>query len=130
MKVLLAVAAGGAVGALARYAMVSRIGHWLGPNYLGGFPVAVLAANVLGSLLLGVLIEATALAWSPSEALRAFLVVGALGAFTTFSTFAMEAVLLGERHALGAAALYVAASVGLSVGGLVAGMRGVKWLLT
>ena len=119
MRIPLAVAAGGALGALARYLMVGRIELWLG----AGFPFGTLTANVLGSFLMGALIEVLALVWSPSEELRALLAVGVLGSFTTFSSFSLETLLLVEAGAPGQAALYVLASVVLSLAGIFAGMR-------
>ena len=71
---------------------------------------------------MGLLVELMAQAWSPSAELRALLTVGFLGAFTTFSTFSMEAVLLYERGALLQAAGYIGASVVLSIAGFVAGL--------
>ena len=91
----------------------------------GGFPWGILTANVLGSFLMGLLVEVSALVWQPGAALRAFLAVGLLGAFTTFSTFALDVALLYERGALALAGLYVALSVLLSVGGLFFGL----WLV-
>ena len=85
MKLLLAIAAGGALGALGRHFMMVQVGHWFGT----GFPLGTIVVNVLGSFTLGVLIELMALVWSPSMEIRAFLTIGALGAFTTFSTFSM-----------------------------------------
>lgn len=129
MQMILAVAVGGAVGAVARYVLVSRIGHWIGPEGVAGVPVGILLANVLGSVLMGVLVELMALAWSPPEAVRALLTVGVLGAFTTFSTFSLEAALLLERGAHLAVLVYVLASVALSIAGLFAGLWGMRWLL-
>jgi CrcB protein len=119
MKTYLAVAAGGAVGASGRYGFAAAVG----PLFHPGFPVGTLAANVAGSFLMGALVEVLALVWSPSEAVRAFLAVGVLGAFTTFSAFSMEAVVLLQDGAIGAALAYVVASVGLSLAGIFAGMR-------
>ncbi len=113
------VAAGGAVGAVARYLSVTAIGHWLGM----GFPYGTLAVNVIGSFVLGALVDVFALVWTPSAEARLFLVVGMLGAFTTFSTFSLDTIFLFERRAYGATALYVAASVTLSVAAFFAGMR-------
>ncbi len=118
-RIFLAVAAGGAIGASARYLMMSQIGHWLGM----AFPYGTLAVNALGSFALGALIEVMALVWSPSQALRAFLVVGVLGAFTTFSTFSLDVIYLVERHQVGLAGTYVLASVALSVVGLFVGLH-------
>ncbi len=119
MRIPIAVALGGAFGALARYLMVGRFELWLG----AGFPVGTLTANVLGSFLLGVLIDLMALVWSPSPELRALLTVGLLGSFTTFSALSLETLLLFEAGAPGQAALYALASVLLSLIGIFAGMR-------
>ena len=119
MRIPIAVALGGAFGALARYLMVGRIEHWLG----AGFPFGTLTANVLGSFLMGVLIEIMALVWSPSAEMRALLTVGLLGSFTTFSGLSLDTLLLFEAGAPGQAALYALASVLLSLIGIFAGMR-------
>jgi CrcB protein len=119
MRIPIAVALGGAIGALARYLMVGRFEHWFG----AGFPYGTLTVNVLGSFLMGVLIELMALVWSPSPELRALFVVGLLGSFTTFSGLSLETLLLFEAGALGQAALYALASVLLSLLGIFAGMR-------
>lgn len=119
MRIALAVAAGGAIGASARYLLVGGLDHWLG----AGFPMGTLAVNALGSFMMGVLIEVTALVWSPSPELRAFLVVGVLGSFTTVSAFSLDVLVLFERGAGGLAGLYLAASVTLSLAGIYAGMR-------
>ncbi len=119
VKMLLAVAAGGAVGAVGRYLVISAVGHIFGT----GFPLGTIVVNVVGSFVLGALIEALALVWSPSPELRAMVVVGVLGAFTTFSTFSMDVVLLYERGALGQAALYIGASVILSIGAFFLGLH-------
>ncbi len=119
MRIPLAVAAGGAIGASARYLLIGGLDHWLG----AGFPMGTLAANALGSFMLGVLIEVTALVWSPAPELRALLVVGVLGSFTTVSAFSLDVLALFERGASGLAGLYLAASVTLSLAGIYAGMR-------
>ena len=125
MKMLLAVAAGGALGAVARYLAASQVMQWLG----AGFPYGTLTVNVVGSFILGLLTETMALAWSPSPELRALLVVGVLGAFTTFSTFSLDTILLIERHQWALAALYILVSVAFSVGGLFAGLRVARLVL-
>jgi CrcB protein len=118
MGMVLAIAAGGAVGSVARYGAMIWLGRWLGT----GFPYGTLAVNVVGGLVMGALIEAMALAWSPSETMRAFLTVGILGGFTTFSTFSLDAWYLIQRGDVALGALYIGASVVLSIGGLVAGL--------
>jgi CrcB protein len=115
---LLAVAAGGAFGAVARYGMMSAVGHWFGP----GFPWGTIVVNVVGSFLLGCLIETMALVWSPSQAMRAMLVVGVLGSFTTFSTLSLDIQTLLTRGNFLQAGGYVAGSIIIGVAALVAGM--------
>ncbi|MBT5110524.1 MAG: fluoride efflux transporter CrcB [Rhodospirillaceae bacterium] len=126
MNMILAIAAGGAVGAVARHFAAAQIGHWLGH----GFPWGIMIVNIVGSLCMGVLVETLALTWSPSQEVRAFLVVGVLGAFTTFSTFSLDVALLYERGQIMAAALYVAGSVTISVLALFAGLALMRSLLT
>ncbi|HEX2094736.1 MAG TPA: fluoride efflux transporter CrcB [Longimicrobiaceae bacterium] len=113
---LLYVALGGAAGAVARFA----VGAWVGTPAGAGFPWATLAINTVGSLLLGFLLHA--LPGRPGEAeLRALLGVGFCGAFTTFSTFGYETVILLRSGAYAAAAAYMAGSVVLSVVGVFGG---------
>lgn len=119
MKLALSIALGGAIGALGRHFLSGFVAGWFGTS----FPWATLSVNVIGSFCFGVLVAAMAAFWSPSPELRAFLVVGVLGAFTTFSAFSLETLLLTERHSWDIAALYVSLSVLLSIGGLFAGLR-------
>jgi CrcB protein len=116
---LVAVAAGGVAGAVARYLVYVAVGHLLG----FGFPYATLIVNVVGSFAMGVLIETMALVWSTSTAMRLFLVTGVLGSFTTFSTFSLDFAVLYERRAWIACAIYTIASVVLSIGALFAGLH-------
>ncbi len=122
---LLAVAIGGAAGSLLRYVAMSAVGHWLG----AGFPWGTLLVNVAGSFVMGVLVEGWALAWSAGPELRAFLTVGVLGGFTTFSTFSLDVVYLIERQQALAAAAYAAASVAMSVGSLFLGLMLMRQVL-
>ena len=115
---LLAVAAGGVIGAVARYLVYVAVGHLLGT----GFPYATLIVNVVGSFAMGALIETMALVWSTSTAMRLFLATGILGSFTTFSTFSLDFALLFERRAWVACAIYTIASVVLSIAALFAGL--------
>ena len=107
MGMMLSIAAGGAIGALARYAVMVRAGHLFGL----GFSMGTLIANIAGAFILGALIELMALKWSPGQDMRAFLVVGVLGSFTTFSAFSLDLVLMIEHGSYGLAAAYVAVSV-------------------
>lgn len=124
-KMLLAVAGGGAIGAVARFVIMSKVGHLLGAN----FPFGTLAVNVLGAFILGSLLEIMALAWSPSQEVRAFLVVGLLGALTTFSTFSMDLFYLMERGDVLGGGLYVAASVGLCILAFAGGLHLFRYIL-
>ena len=107
MTQMMAIAAGGAIGALLRYwtslAVHSRLGS--------GFPYGTLMVNVLGSLLMGFLYIWLIERIVAGATLRAFLLIGVLGAFTTFSTFSMETLNLVEGGQLGKALLNVVVSV-------------------
>jgi CrcB protein len=125
MKMLLAVAMGGAVGAVGRFLVMNAVGSQFGH----GFPWGTVTVNLVGSFVLGALIEISALHWSPSPEIRAFLVVGMLGAFTTFSTFSLDAYTLIERGQVGAAASYVGGSVVLCILGFWAGIAMLRQVL-
>lgn len=116
------VAVGGAIGAMGRFAVVSLVGSWAHASG-SSFPFGTLVVNVLGSFILGALIEISALAWSPSPEIRAMLVVGMLGAFTTFSTFSLDVVTMGTRGDWVHVALYMGLSVALSIIALYMGMQ-------
>ncbi len=126
MKEFLVVALGGAVGATARYSVYLLSTHYLGIQ----FPYATLIVNILGSFLMGVLIESIALVWSVDMTTRLFLAVGILGAFTTFSTFSLDTVVLYERGQLLLTAVYILASVTLSIGALFFGLYCVRQIVT
>lgn len=119
MNMLLAIAAGGAAGALGRHfvnlGMVALLGH--------GFPWGTIAVNVLGSFIMGVIVHAMAVSWTVTPEVRALLTVGFLGAFTTFSTFSLDVATLYGRGQLSLAAIYIVASVVVSVAALFAGLR-------
>lgn len=113
---------GGGLGAMARHG-ISGVSLRL---WGIGFPFGTLAVNIVGSLLMGVLVEHFALRSGIPAATRLFLTTGVLGGFTTFSAFSLEAVLLYQRGQTAAAAMYVLASTVLSIAGLVAGMALVR----
>ena len=119
MPTLIAVAAGGAIGAALRYLFAAQIGRLLG----AGFPWGILATNILGSFVMGVLVEGFALKWNLSPETRAFLTVGVLGGFTTFSAFSLETVLMIDRGDYATALFYILASVILAVGAVFAGLQ-------
>ena len=107
MTQMLAIAAGGAIGALLRYWTSIAVHGRLGM----AFPYGTLAVNVLGSLLMGFLYIWLIDRMAAGPALRAFLLVGVLGAFTTFSTFSMETLNLLEAGHPGKALANVLVSV-------------------
>ena len=123
MSTVLAVAAGGALGAVARYFMVAGVGMWLGT----GFPYGTMVVNVLGSIILGALVQTIAHVGDIGGDFRAFMVIGVLGSFTTFSAFSLDAVTLFQRGDTVSAAFYVMGSVVLAIAGFAAGLTAVKW---
>lgn len=126
MKTLLFVALGGALGASCRYVVGVAAVHYGN----GQFPWGTFSVNIVGSFLLGVLAALLTFSWSPSPEMRAFLVVGVLGGFTTFSAFSFDVVLLIERGRLSLAAIYLLGTVAVSVAGLFAGLRLTRMVLT
>ena len=121
---LLSVAFGGALGASLRYLFGVGVFKLLGPT---GFPVAIIAVNVIGSFLMGVFVVLAA--QRGLTHLSPLVMTGLLGGFTTFSAFSLETVTLYERGDVGLAALYVGLSVALSVLGLMAGLFVTRSLL-
>ena len=105
-SVLLAIAAGGAAGTPARYAL-GRIVH-VAPS---GFPWATFVINVSGSFVLGLLLTLVVERWPPTRFVRPFAAIGFLGAYTTFSTYVVESDLLVKDGRVGVAAVYVVASL-------------------
>jgi CrcB protein len=120
LRVLGAVALGGALGAPARYG-VARLMH-VAP---GTFPWATFWTNLSGSFALGLVLALVVDRFPPSRYLRPFVATGFLGAYTTYSTFAVETVLLAKDHHPGVALAYAGASLGagfvLAWAGLLAG---------
>ena len=119
-RVLAVIALGGAVGAPLRYALEEL--HPAGP---GAFPQTTFLVNVSGAFALGLFLALLLGRWSTSRFLRPLVATGFLGAYTTFSTFAVELVTLAKDDHLPMAVWYavaslavglVAASAGLGVG--------------
>lgn len=124
-RVLLAIALGSALGGVARHLAGALVHLWLART----FPWGTLSVNVLGCTLIGLLWVLLAARGDGGELLRAFLFVGVLGGFTTFSSFSMETLLLVEQQAWGRAGAYVAGSVVACLAGAWAGMQlGRQWL--
>jgi CrcB protein len=121
---ILAVAAGGALGAVARYLLAVRLYNTFGI----GFPWGTLGVNVLGSLLLGVvlgLVEERG-AFTPEQ--RSFLTIGFLGGMTTFSTFIYEGWQFTREGDMLRAAAYAALSLVAAFVAFSAGHAGVRIL--
>lgn len=115
---------GSGIGGMARHGVGLLALKWFGP----GFPVATLFINITGSLIMGIVAEYWALKSGLPQPARLFLTTGVIGGFTTFSAFSLETALLWERGQPLLAAIYVSASVSLSVGALFAGLRLVRML--
>lgn len=122
---LSSVAIGGAIGASLRWLWGVGLLRLTGPQ---DFPVAIMAANVLGSFLMGIFVVTAA--QKGLTHLSPFVMTGLLGGFTTFSAFSLETVRLIERGDIGAAVLYIALSIGLSIAGLALGLMLARGVLT
>lgn len=118
MQLVLAIAAGGALGAVSRHFVSGAVSKFTGI----GFPFGTFTVNIVGSLLMGLLITLLAHKIDVSNQLRSFLAVGFLGSFTTFSTYSMETVLLVQRGDWSGAALYSIGSLIVGVLALLAGL--------
>ncbi|HEX6054640.1 MAG TPA: fluoride efflux transporter CrcB, partial [Intrasporangium sp.] len=116
LDVLGVIAAGGALGAAARYAAGEP---W--PHASDGVPWATLGINVIGSFLLGLLMFYVTDVWPPRRYVRPFLGVGVLGGFTTFSTYALETRTLLAHGRVVSALGYLVGSLVLALGAVVAG---------
>jgi fluoride exporter len=117
MQAYLAVAIGGTLGCWARYAMTLLVQGVLG----SAFPYATLSINVIGSFFMGLIFTGTLERITVSPHLRLGILTGFLGGFTTFSTFAMETLLLAEQGETGKSALYIVLSVAVGVAAAAAG---------
>ena len=107
IRELMTVGFGGAAGSIVRYLLSGGI---LAGQTLLGFPAGTFTVNAAGSLLIGILLEA-----SVSETLGWMLIVGFCGGFTTFSTFSADTVRLLRAGCYNAAAIYVALSVAVCI---------------
>lgn len=107
MSEIIAIALGGALGAVSRFWAVNLTSLWLGDE----FPYGILIVNILGSLAIGIvfvfLVERAILpvAW------RSAVMIGFLGAFTTFSTFSLQTLGLLEAGRFLAASVYMISSL-------------------
>lgn len=118
------IAAGGALGASARYGLSIAV-----RSAETGFPWATFGVNVLGCLLLGALMVGVTYRWPERRLVRPFLGVGVLGGFTTFSTYVVEIQHLIEAGAAGTALAYLAGTVAAALPATWLGLTGARWLL-
>ena len=121
---LLVIALGGAFGAVARYGL----GGWIQNLTDTTFPMGTLVVNVLGSFLLGLSLPFFEnLAWSME--VRTMIAIGFLGAFTTFSTFSYEAIVLLEGGEWARAGLYIGGNLVLGLVAVFMGMAAASFML-
>ncbi len=119
MTYYLAIALGGAAGAVTRYWLSSAVEKY----NASGFPLGTFAVNVLGSFLIGVFFIILAEKLHLAEPWRPIVVVGFLGAMTTFSTFSLDALLLFEQGRYNTAFFYIIISVVLCLFSAFVGMQ-------
>ena len=110
---------GAGVGGACRHGVNLLAARLLGP---GAFPVGTMCINILGSFLMGLIIEFFAQRSGLTQHWRFFATTGILGGFTTFSAFSLDTALLYERGETLGALAYVLASVILSIGALFVGL--------
>lgn len=126
MKIILMVAIGGAIGAIARQQSNQLIMRIFG----GEFPIGTIFVNILGSFIMGLLFELFASKITLSDEWRSLIFTGVLASFTTFSSFALDVALLSERNEYYYALCYIGMSVVLSIGALFVGLWIMRGLLT
>jgi fluoride exporter len=121
----LAIAAGGAVGSVARHAVNIALARTTGQ----AMPYATAIVNIVGSAIIGLLAGLIASGrWNPDGTIRAFVFVGLLGGFTTFSSLALDTLTLGRESRSAMAGLNIAIQLGFGLTLAVLGYRlGLKW---
>ncbi len=122
---VVAVAAGSALGGVARFLLAQAVqGRWG-----SSFPAGTLVVNVLGCLALGFIVQLASGTAEFSPTSKTFLTIGLCGGFTTFSTFASETMLAAEEGALRRATLNVGLSVAAGLVGIWLGAMAARLLL-
>ena len=116
------IAVGGAFGALSRYGMTK----WISSHWHYHFPLATMLINVLGCVLMGVAFVVISERMPSLEPYRPLIMVGFLGAFTTFSTFSLEIISLINMQAWLSAISYLLLSCVLGIVGLAVGMAATR----
>ena len=121
----LAIAFGGALGALSRYWLTVSIERFNST----GFPLGTFVVNLLGSFLIGLLYILFAEKLSVADQWRPVIITGFLGAMTTFSTFSLDALLLFQQGQYNTALFYVLSSVMICIFAAYVGMQIARMLL-
>lgn len=124
MMAYLLVFLGAGIGGALRHCVNVTAARFLGT----GLPYGTLTANIVGSVVMGLLAGYFAFKGEVSQHWRLLLTTGVLGGFTTFSTFSLDVALLWERGDVNGMLAYLLASVALSVGGLFAALAIVRSL--
>ncbi|WP_431322323.1 fluoride efflux transporter CrcB [Rhizobium sp. YTU87027] len=119
------VAVGGAIGSVLRY----YVGQWALRLAGPAFPWGTLTVNIVGCFIIGIFAEMIIRRFDASPELRLLLITGFLGGLTTFSSFSLDAITLFERGAALSGALYIVASVGLSMAGVIGGLALMRAIL-
>ena len=125
MNLILAIALGGGLGSVARHYAISAASSLWGQS----FPYGTLIVNVVGSFIIGAIVESFALKFQASQEVRAFLVTGVLGGFTTFSAFSFDVFKLVDTDHFLPALVYVLLSVGLSLAAVFAAVHLIRGVL-
>ena len=117
MNIVLVIAAGGAIGAVGLRAVMIAATYLLGSS----FPYATIIVNLIGSFVLGGLVQSLKYYSGIGNKIQVFLIVGVLGSFTTFSEFSMDVVVLIQKNEMFAAGFYILGSIVVPLGALLFG---------
>ena len=119
---VLSVGLGGALGAISRY----LISLWVTGSFGQSGWMAILSVNVAGSMIMGMMAALLPVSSPFNDPVRGFVMIGFLGALTTFSSFALDAYNFSQRGEMLAGGLYLLSSVCLSVAGFYVGLMVVR----